>query len=128
MFQITCDRGISTRTKKRLIHVAHWLEEEYPFRTKIKLILRNRCCIRLPTLGRCWGCYNRINKTMQLACGCKAPTLLEHMDTLIHEFVHYEQAHRGQRMNHRGMRKRVLSLLTKYLNRYKIARNSRIFT
>jgi hypothetical protein len=122
MFQIRYDTDLPKRTRKRLVHMAHWLEEEFKFKTKIKLILRNRCCIKHPECGRCWGVYSRISKTIQLACGCKAPTLLEHMDTLIHEFIHYEQAKRHQNMNHRGVKKRVNSLLSKYCLRYKITK------
>jgi hypothetical protein len=118
MFQIRCDRSIPKRIKKRLVHAAHWLEERYKFRTHIKLVLRNQCCIKHPECGRCWGVYSRITKTIQLACGCKAPHLYEHLDTLIHEFVHYDQARRGIAMHHRGMKKRVKRMLQEYCTTY----------
>jgi hypothetical protein len=125
-----CEEEVPKWTIRLLGTCADWLATDYDLRHTITLnVPASGYLIIGDETKRCYGMFGYLNKATDVPIiwiagywyywkGTLADNRAEAsaflLDTLIHEFVHYEQWRDGKAFSHRGLDRRVDSLVRRF--------------
>jgi hypothetical protein len=101
------------------LHVkfAEWLQATYDIKHSITIKLYNNRSLKTLYKIKCWGYFEPDAQTIGLACRRPPnwPWAIHVLEVFAHEFCHYERYRDGRKQNERGIDKRALAMVRRFM-------------